>query len=228
MMTEIEGNLARIRDRIARAAERTGRSPESITLVAVTKTVAPERIAAAYAAGLRDFGENYVQEALTKIATPPLAMQDMRWHFIGHLQTNKVREVEGRFALIQSVDSLRLAEVIGRRAVMAERRAAMLLEVKLDPLATKFGLAPEQTLQTATAVQEIPGVALQGLMGMASYTADAHRVREQFRRLASLFAALPEACRRTLSMGMTGDFEIAIEEGATMVRIGTGLFGSRP
>ncbi|HZP82209.1 MAG TPA: YggS family pyridoxal phosphate-dependent enzyme, partial [Chthonomonadaceae bacterium] len=156
---DIAGNIARIRERIAQAAARSGRPAEAIALVAVTKTVEPARIAQAYAAGLRDFGENYMQEALTKIGQPLLDRLDMRWHFIGHLQSNKARDAVGRFALIQSVDSLSLAKEIGKRAQRAGQEAAILLEIKLDTGAdTKFGLAPEDAIETAAEVSEIAGV----------------------------------------------------------------------
>jgi pyridoxal phosphate enzyme (YggS family) len=225
---DIAGKLARIRERIAQAAARSGRSAEAVALVAVTKTVEPARIAQAYAAGLRDFGENYMQEALAKIGQPPLDRSDMRWHFIGHLQRNKARDAVGRFALIQSVDSVALAKEIGRRAQRAGQEAAILLEVKLDTgTEAKFGLAPEVALETAAEVREIAGVQLQGLMGMAPFHPDPEQARPPFRRLHALFQQLPPAARQTLSMGMTGDFEVAIEEGATLVRIGTGIFGKR-
>jgi pyridoxal phosphate enzyme (YggS family) len=232
-MTEIADNIARIRDRIAAAAGRSQRTPESVSLVAVSKKVSPGRIVEAYNAGMRIFGESYLQEALTKIGHAPLDLTDIEWHFIGRLQSNKVRDVEAHFALIQSVDSRKLAEGIGRRAVNAGRIARILLEVKLDSVGTKIGIEPEKALQEALGISELPGIRLEGLMGIAPYVtaadagAGAEASRPVFRELAKLFCRLPETCRQTLSMGMTGDFEVAIEEGATMVRIGTGLFGNR-
>ncbi len=230
-MTEIADNISRVRDRIAAAAGRAKRNPKKVSLVAVTKKVLPNRVIEAYDAGIRMFGESYLQEAMTKIGT--LELPDIEWHFIGRLQHNKVREVEAHFSLIQSVDSRRLAEEIGRRATSAGRTARVLLEVKLDSSNTKIGIEPEKALEEALGVSELPGIRLEGLMGIAPYVtaadagARAETSRPAFRDLAKLFCRLPETCRQTLSMGMTGDFEIAIEEGATLVRIGTGLFGNR-
>lgn len=226
IQTQIAQNIACVRERIARAAQRARRSPDSVTLVAVTKTVAQERIAEAYAAGVRDFGESYVQEALPKL-NAPIGGSEARWHFIGHLQSNKAREVVGRFVLIQSVDSLSLAKELGRRALQAGQTADILLEVKLDPRDTKFGFTPESVLEIADETEEIPGVRLRGLMGIAPYAVGVEETRSCFRRLSGLFQQLPPESRQTLSMGMSGDFEIAIEEGATLVRIGTAIFGPR-
>jgi len=230
-MAEIADNIARIRERIGRAAARANRSADSVTLVAVSKTVSLTHIEEAYKSGLRIFGESYLQEGLTKISR--LDLPDIQWHFIGRLQSNKVRDVVANFALIQSVDSARLAAEIGRRALNAGSIARILLEIKLDPIGTKIGLEPNRALEEALGISEIPGIRLEGLMGIAPYVtaadagARAEASRPAFRRLAELFCRLPETCRQTLSMGMTGDFEIAIEEGATLVRIGTGLFGTR-
>ena len=228
---DVEGiaqSVTAIRVRIAQACERSGRASSSVTLVAVTKSVPLLRIQAVVRAGVRDLGENYVQEALTKVGDPELRDATVHWHFIGHLQRNKVREIVGRFALIHSVDSLALATEIGRRSSHLGTTADLLLEVKLDPIATKFGIAPEETLATAQAVQDIPGVRLCGLMGMAPYGSDPEVTRPAFRTLRTLFDHLPPEAHQILSMGMSSDFEVAIEEGATLVRIGTALFGKRP
>jgi pyridoxal phosphate enzyme (YggS family) len=224
---QIARNIAQVRERVAQAASRSGRDANSITLLAVTKTIAPERIVQAYHESLRDFGENYVQEALSKIEVPSMKRQDMRWHFIGHLQRNKVKAVLGRFALIQSVDSLALAQEIGKQAQKIGMVADILLEVKLDPAAAKFGIAPEETVEVAAQVQRIEGIRLGGLMGLAPFASDPEAARPSFRQLHTLFRQLPDAAQQTLSMGMTGDFEVAIEEGATMVRIGAAIFGRR-
>jgi PLP dependent protein len=220
-------NIEQIRERIAQAARRAGRKPEEITLVAVSKTRTSEEIASAYAAGVRDFGESYAQEVLTKIENPLLSLPDLRWHFIGHLQSNKVRDVVGRFALIHSVDSLGLAQTIGQRAVRSGLVADILLEIKLDPAATKYGFLPAETQVAVEQIAPIPGVRLQGLMGMAPYAETPEAARPFFQTLSRLFMQLPPEMQHTLSMGMSGDFEVAIEEGATMVRIGTALFGPR-
>ena len=223
----IAGNSARVRERMAAAAARAGRPVDSITLLAVSKTVEAARIVEAYHAGIRHFGENYVQEALAKIKDAELDRPDIRWHFIGHLQRNKVRSVVERFALIQSVDSIPLAQEIGKRAQQAGKTADILLEIKLEPAETKYGITPEAALQTAEQVGQVAGVRLQGLMGMAPFASDAEAARPCFRQLYTLFRQLPPAAQQTLSMGMTGDFEVAIEEGATLVRIGTAIFGTR-
>lgn len=223
----IARNIARVRERISEAAVRAGRTAEEITLVAVSKTMPPEAVVEAYQAGIRDFGENYVQDALTKIGHAPLDTPDIHWHFIGHLQTNKVKEVVGRFALIHSVDSLRLAQAIGQRAEQTGQTAHILLEVKLDPAATKFGLSREEALEAAEQVMQIPGVRLRGLMGMAPYAADPEVARPFFHALYQTFQQLPPESRQTLSMGMSGDYEAAIAEGSNLVRIGTAIFGPR-
>lgn len=223
-MSSLSDNIARVRERIAAAAARTQRDADAVTLVAVTKTVDPARMAEARQAGITDFGENYFQEARDKL---PQFGADIRWHFIGHLQTNKARYVAGRFTLVQSVDSMALAQELGKRATAAGTVQSVLLEVKLDAAATKFGVAPEQTEDLAGIVAETPGLALQGLMGMAPFADDPETARPHFARLRTLFERLPAAHRQVLSMGMTGDFETAIEEGATMVRIGSAIFGRR-
>lgn len=225
---EIAQNIQHIRARIEQAAFRVGREADSITLVAVTKTVEAAQIAAAYEAGIRDFGENYIQEAQTKIGQPPLILPDLRWHFIGHLQTNKAKEVVRRFVLVQSVDSLRLAQEIGKQALKTGQPVEILLEVMLDPGSGKYGCKPEKTLEMAQQIEECPGVLLRGLMGIAPYTPAPEAARPAFKQLYQLYTQLSPECRHTLSMGMTGDFEVAIEEGATMVRLGTALFGKRP
>ena len=198
-----------------------------MTLTAVTKTQPSASIVEAYQAGVRDFGENYVQEALGKRHNPDLDWKDTTWHFIGHLQSNKAREVVGRFDLIESIDSVTLAREIGRRAQAKGQAAPILLEVKLDPIPAKFGILPDQVLEAAAEIRQIAGLELRGLMGMAPFGLDAEQVRPYFQQLHTLYAALPPECQQVLSMGMTGDFETAIEEGATHVRIGTAIFGQR-
>ena len=224
---QIAGNIARVRERMAQAAARRGVPAESIVLLGVTKTVDAARITNAYDAGLRDFGENYVQEALTKVDRPELHWPDARWHFIGHLQSNKARDVAGRFALVQSIDSLNLAKELAKRSRAAGTNANILLEINLDPTGTKFGFPPATLPEVVEQIAAIPGLILQGLMGIAPYTDNPETVRPVFRKLHKLFTTLPNAAQQTLSMGMTGDFEVAIEEGATLIRIGTALFGPR-
>lgn len=225
---QIADNIARIRDRISNALHRSGRDNDKVTLLAVTKTVDTNRIAEAYDSGIRDFGENYIQEAIAKQNEDVINRADIRWHFIGHLQSNKVKEAAGRFALIHSVDSLSLAREIGKRARRAGQDADILLEIKLDSAAAKFGFLPEAALDAAAQVREIPGVKLNGFMGMAPYSTIPEDARLCFRQLRALFEQIPVESRNVLSMGMSGDFEVAIEEGATLVRLGTALFGTRP
>lgn len=212
--------LTQVQERIARAADRSGRSPSEITLVAVSKRQSIEAIQEAYAAGLADFGENYVQEVQEKIASP----SDCRWHMLGHLQSNKVRVAVGTFDLIQSVDSVKLAFKISQASVALGKTQKILIQVHLGNEETKSGFPPELVMEAADEMRQMPGVSLLGLMGIASQTAN---VRPQFRAMYNLFDALPASAKVVLSMGMTGDFEAGIEEGATMVRIGTALFGAR-
>lgn len=224
-------NIELVQQRIRSACLRVDRDPNKVTLIAVTKTQPPDRIVEAYQAGIRHFGENYVQEALRKIGQPPLDWPDACWHFIGHLQSNKARDIipkDGvRFTLIQSVDSLSLASTLAHRARQSGLAAAILLEVKLDPGPAKFGFAPDTVLEEVGRIQELDGVVLNGLMGMAPFSSDPEMARPYFRQLRNLYTLLPEASQQVLSMGMTGDFEVAIEEGATHVRIGTAIFGPR-
>ncbi len=197
---------------------------DDIALVAVTKTIPVHYMREAFDAGVRDFGENYYQEVRDKI---PKFGTDVHWHFIGHLQTNKAKYVAGHFALVHSIDSRELAIELGRRALTAGNRQPVLVEVKLDESATKFGVSPDAALDFAGEVAGISGIELRGLMGMASFTASQSVIRVQLAQLKGLFDRLPAEYRHTLSMGMSGDFETAIEEGSNMVRIGTAIFGAR-
>jgi PLP dependent protein len=217
-----------VRGRIEAAALRSNRDPAQITLVAVTKHVAPAQIAECLDAGVRDLGESYVQEAAAKQAHPSILQTDVRWHFIGHLQRNKAREVVGAFDLIHSVDSIELAREIGRQADKAGIEARILLQVKLDRSETKFGFAIENVCDAVEAATAISGVNVLGLMGMAPFSADPEASRPYFRSLSEAMRTLPADAARILSMGMSSDFEVAIEEGATMLRIGTAIFGPRP
>jgi hypothetical protein len=220
-------NLHTIQQRIRSACERAGRDPAGVTLLAVTKTHPPETVRAAVEAGQFLFGENKVQEAKAKI---PLCPGKARWHFIGHLQSNKCRDAVHFFEMIQSVDSLALAVEIHKRAEQAAKRMPVLLEVNVAGEASKFGYAPDRLLTELAALNDLKRLEIHGLMTVPPWTAEPEKVRPHFRRLREL----KEHCERILdaplphlSMGMTGDFEIAIEEGATMVRIGTALFGER-
>ena len=222
---EIDANIARVRARIAEAALRGGRRPESVQLVAVTKTVGPERIRQAAACGLRVFGENRVQEARAKVSE----VQGVSWHLIGSLQRNKVKEALRLFEVIHSVDSVGLAEELSRRSMeRGTRRAEVLLQVNISQEPQKHGVAPEEAERVVGAVLELQGLRLRGLMGMAPLVETPEAARPSFRRLRELRdrleEAFPEAGVYELSMGMTDDFEVAIEEGATIVRVGRALF----
>jgi hypothetical protein len=217
-------NLAAVEERIQRAAERCGRKRESITLVAVSKKFPAERLADAYAAGLREFGENYVQEFAEK--RPRLSpLTDARYHLIGHLQSNKAKLACELFQVIQTVDSpkllARLNDAVAERATTIE----VMLEVKLSAEDSKSGVEPAHIPALLAAAAASPHVNLTGLMTMPPWSADPEHSRPYFRRLAELAAEyhLPK-----LSMGMSGDLETAIEEGATIIRVGTALFGNRP
>jgi pyridoxal phosphate enzyme (YggS family) len=224
---DLAENIASVRKRIVAACERAGRSPESLTLLAVSKTHPPEIVSEAAKLGLALFGENKVQEAKAKI---PLCPGRLRWHMLGHLQTNKCRDAVDLFEMIQSVDSLHLAEEINKRADQASKRMPILLEVNAGGEASKFGYRPEQLLADLPRINQLPRLEIQGLMTIPPWTPNPEKVRPMFQQLRELKAKCEDilgAPLPHLSMGMTGDFEVAIEEGATIVRIGTALFGER-
>src|SRR5450432_181335 len=224
---DLAANLETIRQRIKAACDRSDREPNSVTLLAVSKTQPPETVTAAAELGLRLFGENKVQEAKAKI---PLCSGKLRWHFIGHLQSNKCRDAVQLFQMIQSVDSLPLAQEISKRADEAAKTMPVLLEVNLAGEASKFGYQPEQLLAELMEINALPRIEIHGLMTVPPWSPDAENSRPHFRRLRELKIQCEEildAPLPHLSMGMSGDFEIAIEEGATIVRIGTALFGPR-
>lgn len=225
---DLAANLEQVRRRIAAACERAGRDPASVTLLAVSKGQPPEVVRAAADLGLTLFGENKVQEARAKI---PLCPDRLRWHLVGHLQTNKARDAVQWFEMIQSVDSLRLAEELQKQAEKAARTVPVLLEVNVAGEASKFGYRPEQLLAELPALNAFPRLEIRGLMTLAPWTPEPEKVRPVFRRLRELKTECEQrlgAPLEHLSMGMSGDFEVAIEEGATLVRIGTALFGTRP
>ncbi|MCS7190192.1 MAG: YggS family pyridoxal phosphate-dependent enzyme [Fimbriimonadales bacterium] len=223
-MASLSERWQTVQARIEAACARAGRDPSEIRIVAVSKGVPVERIAEAYALGLRDFGENYWQEARTKLDRLP---HDIRWHFIGHLQTNKVKYVVGRFDLIQVVDRVSLLQEVQRVAARRELTQPVLIEVRLSDVPGRAGVAPAEAHDLIERTLATPCVALQGLMGVAPYTDDERAIREAFQTLRRLFEQLPAPNRQWLSMGMSHDFEIAIEEGSTMLRLGTALFGER-
>ena len=226
----IADNLADVRRRVADAARRSGRSPSEVTLVAVSKTFGADVIREAWAAGQRDFGENKVQEALQKIDRT--ADMEIRWHLIGPLQSNKAKKAAGTFAVIHSVDSVDLLEKLDRAAADASAAPEVLVQVDLAGESTKFGAPEEEAVRCVRAALEARAIRLAGLMLMPPWSDDPEQTRPWFVRLRALRDRLigdgiPAGALRHLSMGMSHDFEAAIEEGSTLVRVGTAIFGKR-
>ncbi len=220
-------NIDLVRKRIAEACKRVGRNPKSVRLVAVSKTFGADRIREALDSGLEDFGENYVQELRAKIAL--FKDRQIRWHFIGHLQSNKVRYIVNSVDLLHSLDSVKLAAEIQKRAGKATE---VLIEVHTTEEATKTGVRPEDVVDLVKAVSKFDRVRIRGLMTMGPFSDDPNDSRPSFRTLTDLKRSVETegiegVSMEHLSMGMTHDFEVAIEEGATLVRIGTGIFGTR-
>ena len=227
-MNQIEENLKHIRRRIADAAQKAGRDPADITLVGVTKTIEIGRIQSMAEAGVVHLGENKVQEILDKY--PHLS--GVNWHMIGHLQTNKVKYIADKVCMIHSVDSLRLGEEIGKRMETVGRCMDILIEVNIAGEDSKFGVAPESVMALARELQKLPSVSVAGLMCVAPFVENPEQNRVYFKQMKQLFIDMQAKMDnnsniRHLSMGMTNDYDIAIEEGATIVRIGTGIFGER-
>jgi pyridoxal phosphate enzyme (YggS family) len=227
----IGSRVAAVRERIARAAARAGRPPESVTLVAVSKTQPVDAVREAFATGLRDFGENKVQEAEGKIsALAGLRGEGLRWHMIGHLQSNKGRRAAELFDAVDSVDDPTLARRLERGAEGARRHLSVLIQVDLGKEETKFGVDEGHLFPMLEQIRGYKAVRVEGLMVLPPYSEDAEESRPFFRRLREL---LEEARRgglllgRELSMGMSHDLEVAVEEGATQVRVGTAIFGER-
>ncbi len=229
--TAVEAKLAEVLERIARAAEAAGRDPTDVGLVAVSKTVPPSRIREAFAAGQRRFGENRVQEAAEKIRGWPADLPRPEWHLIGHLQTNKARLAAELFDLVHSVDSNRVLGALSRHAAALGRELPVLLEVHLSEEPTKSGFVPEELTGVIEAAADLPAIRVEGLMTIAPQSATGEAARPYFRRLRELRDSLgeryPDLQLRHLSMGMTDDFEAAIAEGATLVRLGRAVFGER-
>lgn len=219
----------KIQNRVAAACERAGRDISEVTLIAVSKTKPVEMLSEAYEAGARDFGENKVQEIQAKYPQLP---EDIRWHMIGHLQTNKVRQVVGKACLIHSVDSVRLAQEINKESAKQGIVTEILLEVNVAEEESKFGFSLNETEAALREISQLPNVKVRGLMTIAPFVDEPEDNRQVFRELYEFFIDMKSknidnVTMNTLSMGMTGDFEVAIEEGATMVRVGTGIFGAR-
>lgn len=236
-MSRVADNLARIADRIIAACARSGRTRDDVRLVAVSKRIPLPALIEAAAAGQVRFGENRIQDALPRrdelaraLAAAGVAAPPPEWHFIGHLQSNKARKAIGRFDLIHAVDSEKLAGRLSDLAVEAGLRQAVLLEVNVSGEDQKHGLSPDEAPAVAARAAALPGLDLRGFMGMARHGAPESELRATFAALRGLAEAARADSGRSLpelSMGMSGDFEIAIEEGATLVRIGTAVFGPR-
>lgn len=225
----IAENLAVVEENIKNACERSGRPRQDVTLISVSKTKPVEMIEEAYRLGKREFGENKAQELRDKYDLLP---KDIKWHFIGHLQTNKVKYIIDRACLIHSVDSLHLAEAIDRESEKRETVSRILLEVNVAGEESKFGITPEETPALVQQIASLPHVQIMGLMTIAPYVENPEFNRDIFRRLRELSVDIrakniDNVSMDILSMGMTGDYQVAIEEGATYVRVGTGIFGER-
>ena len=225
----IKEQLDDVRERIEKACIRAGRKPEEVTLIAVSKTKPVPMLEEAYESGARDFGENKVQEIIAK---GPELPDDIRWHMIGHLQRNKVSQVVGKAVLIHSVDSLRLAEQIEAEAAKKGLDADILLEVNVAREESKYGFMLEEVEDSIMIIKDFPHVHIKGLMTIAPFVENPEENRQIFKKLFEFDVDIgrkniDNVTMAVLSMGMTGDYEVAVEEGATMVRVGTGIFGAR-
>ena len=222
-------NYAEVKSRMEAACVRAGRDPKEVTLIAVSKTKPVSMLMEAYEAGARTFGENKVQEITEKFPQMP---EDTKFHMIGHLQTNKVGQVIEKAVLIHSVDSVHLAEKIEKEAAKRNMVKEILLEVNVAEEDSKFGLKMEEVIPTLEIIKTFPHVCVKGLMTIAPFVEDAEENRKYFKELYQLYVDIKtknidNGTMSVLSMGMTGDYEVAVEEGATMIRVGTGIFGSR-
>ena len=222
-------NIKTVEKNIKEACARANRSASDVTLIAVSKTKPVDMLCEVYDTGMREFGENYVQELVEKIDRLP---KDIHWHMIGHLQKNKVRQVIDKAVLIHSVDTVGLAEQIEKEAVKRDLDVSILLEVNVAGEVSKFGFAPEEVEEAAREIAKYPHVHIQGLMTIAPFVENSEENRGVFKKLYELYVDMKRknidnVTMNVLSMGMTGDYQTAIEEGATMVRVGTGIFGTR-
>ena len=218
-----------VKKHVEEACKRVGRDPREVTVIAVSKTKPVEMIEEAMEAGARVFGENKVQELCDKYEQLP---KDLHWHLIGHLQRNKVKYIVDKAELIHSVDSLKLAEEISKEALKKNVEVNILIEVNVAEEESKFGVSVEETPVLVEEIAKLPGIHIQGLMTIAPYTTDPEENRPVFRTLKKLAVDIKKknidnVCMDVLSMGMTGDYQVAVEEGATLVRVGTGIFGER-
>ncbi|MDD6157038.1 MAG: YggS family pyridoxal phosphate-dependent enzyme [Lachnospiraceae bacterium] len=225
----LQENLTEVEANIVAACERAGRSRDEVTLIAVSKTKPVPMLQEVYDMGIRNFGENKVQEMCDKIEVLP---HDIKWHMIGHLQTNKVKYIVGKTALIHSVDSLKLAEEIQKQAVKKDVYVPILVEVNIAGEESKFGISKEETMELVRQISSLDHLQIKGLMTIAPFVENAEDNRLYFRGIRQLSVDIANqnidnVSMDILSMGMTGDYAVAIEEGATMVRVGTGIFGAR-
>ena len=226
MVTE---SLKEVEKKVEEACKRAGRERSEVTLIAVSKTKPVEMLQEVYDTGVRDFGENKVQEMMDKYEVMP---KDIHWHMLGHLQRNKVKYLMGKVALIHSVDSLRLAEQIDQEAEKLGITAKILLEVNVAKEESKFGMMPEEVPEMVEQISLLPHLQIEGLMTIAPFVDDPEKNRPVFQKLYQLSVDIRKknidnVNMSVLSMGMTGDYQVAVEEGATMIRVGTGIFGAR-
>ena len=222
-------NIRQVEQNIAESCEKAGRDNAEVTLIAVSKTKPVPALREAYEAGARDFGENKVQEIMDKIPQLP---SDIRWHMIGHLQRNKVKYIVDKVYLIHSVDSLRLAEEISKEALKKQVEVNILVEVNVAQEESKFGTTTAEAIALVEDIAKLPAIHIKGLMTIAPFVENAEENREYFRKLKQLSVDImhkniDNVSMNILSMGMTGDYQVAVEEGATYVRVGTGIFGER-
>lgn len=228
-MEQLSANLKAVEERICAACARAGRDRSDVTLIAVSKTKPVPMLQSVYDEGIREFGENKPQEIKDKYPQLP---EDIHWHMIGHLQRNKIKYIIDKVCMIHSVDSVSLAEAISQEAAKRDLVMPVLVEVNVAKEDTKFGIMPEETEDFIRTISTLPNIRVEGLMTIAPFTEDAEENRVHFAALKKLFVDIKDKSidnvnMCSLSMGMTGDYEVAIEEGATMVRVGTGIFGER-
>jgi len=226
-MSIIGEAIKRLRENVARTCKKVSREPEEIEIVAITKGILTDAIKEAYENGLRTFGENRLQEALKKI---PLLPDDIHWHFVGHLQTNKAKLAVRNFELIQSVDSLRLADLLSKIAMKEKSIVRVLIEVNSSGEESKYGFPLDSAFNSIKEIKNLPGIEVLGIMTIGPLTQDVYRIRESFRKTRELFEMLKQELNgniKYLSMGMSDDYTIAIEEGSNMIRIGRAIFGER-
>lgn len=225
----LTANYDAVKDNIEKACARSNRNPEDVTLIAVSKTKSVPMLEEIYNHGCRNFGENKVQELVDKYEVLP---KDIKWHMIGHLQRNKVKYIVDKVFLIHSVDSVRLAEEISKEALKKNVEVDILIEVNVAAEETKFGTTTEDAIMLVSEIAKLPGIHIKGLMTIAPYVEDPEQNRQYFAQLKQLSVDIikkniDNVCMDVLSMGMSGDYEVAVEEGATYVRVGTGIFGER-